>query len=337
VVAELTARVGGAVAQTWETQSGIRSIKNVNGRLHLNGQPLNWRGFGLHEDDLDKGFALDNADRQQIADTVQDLGATLMRSHYPLHPQLMEIADREGLLVWSEIPMYQVRTNALKHASVRNFGVRMLADNILANGNHPSVIVWSIANELNSNVNADQGAYIKKAAATSRRLDPTRPVGQAVASDPTGACQKRFAPLDIIGFNEYFNWYQGADGSMADFDNLGVFLRKIRRCYPNEALAVTEFGAEANRSGPVEERGTYEFQSAFVNAHLAEFENHPWLSGATYWALQEFRVRPSWDGGNPRPNPPFHQKGLITLTGEKKPAYFEVQRLFRETEQFPSG
>lgn len=333
----LTARVGGTVAQTWETKSGIRSIKNVNGRLQLNGLPLNWRGFGLHEDSLDKGFALSNADRQQIADTVQDLGGTLMRSHYPLHPQLMEIADREGLLVWSEIPMYQVRTNALKHASTRNFGVRMLAKNILANGNHPSVIVWSIANELNSNVSADQGAYIRKAAAVAHRLDPTRPVGQAVASDPTGKCQKRFAPLDIIGFNEYFNWYQGADGSMADFDNLGDFLRKIRRCYPTAALAVTEFGAEANRDGPVEERGTYQFQSAFVNAHLAEFENHPWLSGATYWAMQEFRVRPSWDGGNPRPNPPFHQKGLITLTGEKKPAYFEVQRIFRATEQFPGG
>ncbi|MFL5845901.1 MAG: glycoside hydrolase family 2 protein [Solirubrobacteraceae bacterium] len=332
----LTARVGTQVAQTWKTESGIRSVKVVGGRLYLNGSPLNWRGFGLHEDSLDKGFALDNADREQIVADVKDLGATLIRSHYPLHPQLMELADREGLMVWSEIPMYQLRTNALKHASVRNFGVRMLEKNVLTNGNHPSVVIWSIANELNSNVNADQGAYIKKAAAAAHRLDFSRPVGQAVASNPTGSCQKRFAPLDIIGFNEYFNWYPGPDGSMADRDNLGLFLEKIRRCYPTKALAITEFGAEANRSGPVEERGTYEFQQAFVNFHLDEFERHPWLSGATYWALQEFRVRPNWDGGNPRPEPPFHQKGLITLSGERKPAYFDVQRRFRETEQFPA-
>lgn len=334
---KLTARVKGNVAQTWETRSGIRSLKVVDGRLYLNGNPLNWRGFGLHEDDLDKGFALDNADRQQIVDTVQDLGGTLMRSHYPLHPQLMELADSEGLLVWSEIPMYQVRTNALKHASVRNFGVEMLAKNILANGNHPSVIVWSIANELNSKVSPDQGSYIRKAAATARRLDPTRPVGQAIASYPQIPCQKRFAPLDILGFNEYFNWYPGIDGSTADPGNLAVFLRKMRRCYPDKAIAVTEVGAEANRSGPVEERGTYEFQQAFVKRHFEEFAKHSWLSGATWWALQEFRVRPNWDGGNPRPNPPFHQKGLITLTGEKKPAYFEVQRIFKATEQFPTG
>lgn len=334
---ELTARVAGAVAQTWETRSGIRSVKVVAGRLHLNGQPLNWRGFGLHEDSLDKGFALDNAQRQQIADWVKDLGGTLMRSHYPLHPQLMEIADRDGLMVWSEVPMYQVRTNALKHAFVRNKGVDMVARNILANGNHPSVIVWSIANELNSEVSADQGAYIKKATRTARRLDPSRPVGQAVASNPTLPCQKRFAPLDIIGFNEYFDWYPGEDGTMAERDNLGLFLEKVRRCHPDQAIAVTEFGAEANRIGPVEERGTYEFQQAFVNFHLEEIAKHPWLSGATYWALQEFRVRPNWDGGNPRPNPPFHQKGIITLTGEKKPAYFDIQRLFRAVEQFPAG
>ncbi|MCW2991078.1 MAG: hypothetical protein JWM73_1672, partial [Solirubrobacterales bacterium] len=334
---KLTATVARAVAQTWQAESGIRSVKVVNGHLYLNGNPLNWRGFGLHEDSLTKGFAIDNADRAKIVAEVKDLGGTLIRSHYPLHPELMELADREGLMVWSEVPMYQVRTNALKHASVRNFGVRMLEKNVLTNGNHPSVIVWSIANELNSEVNADQGAYIKKAAAAAHRLDPTRPVGQAVASNPAGPCQKRFAPLDIIGFNEYFNWYPGPDGTMADQDNLALFLQKIHRCYPTKALAITEFGAEANRDGPVEERGTYEFQQAFVNFHLGEFDKQPWLSGATYWALQEFRVRPNWDGGNPRPNPPFHEKGLITMTGEKKPAYFDVQRIFRATNQFPAG
>lgn len=332
----LTAQVAGATAQVWRTEAGIRSVAVVDGRLQLNGRPVAWRGFGLHEDSLTKGFALANADREQIVADVQDLGATLMRSHYPLHPQLMELADRKGLMVWSEIPMYQVRTNALKHASVRNKGVRMLRENILANGAHPSVIVWSIANELNSNVNADQAAYIRKAVRTAHRLDPTRPVGQAVASDPTGGCQKGFAPLDFVGFNEYFNWYPGPDGTMADRDNLTPFLNRMRRCYPDKGIAVTEVGAEANRDGPVEERGTYAFQQAFAKWHFETLAGLSWLSGATWWALQEFRVRPNWDGGNPRPNPPFHQKGLITLTGARKPAYFEVQRIFRATDQFPA-
>jgi len=331
----LVARAGGAVVQTWQTEAGIRSVKVVGGRLYLNGGPVNWRGFGLHEDSLTKGFALDNADRKQIIDWVQDLGATLIRSHYPLHPELMELADRAGIMVWSEIPVYQVRPTALKHASVRNKGVDMLRRNILANGTHPSVVVWSIANELNSKVNANQAAYIRKAAGVAHALDSTRPIGQAVASNVTVGCQKGFAPLDIIGFNEYFNWYPGPDGTMADRDNLPIYLKRMRRCYPAKAIAVTEVGAEANREGPVEERGTYAFQSAFAQWHFDELAKLPWLSGATWWALQEFRVRPNWDGGNPRPNPPFHQKGLITMTGAKKPAYGVVQQIFRATDQFP--
>jgi beta-glucuronidase len=111
----------------------------------------------------------------------------------------------------------------------------------------------------------------------------------------------------------------------------------MRACYPNKALFVSEFGAEANRSGPVEEKGTYEYQQDFVNFHLGVHASKPWLSGSIYWALQEFRVRPNWDGGNPHPDPPIHQKGLLRFDGSKKPAWFDVERLFKSTQQFPSG
>jgi beta-glucuronidase len=96
---------------------------------------------------------------------------------------------------------------------------------------------------------------------------------------------------------------------------------------------VTEFGAEADRHGPVEERGTYEFQQAFVDYHLGVFATKPYLSGAVYWALEEFRVRPDWAGGNPHPNPPLHEKGLISFTGVRKPAYFDVRTAFHATRQ----
>ena len=75
---------------------------------------------------------------------------------------------------------------------------------------------------------------------------------------------------------------------------------------------VTEFGAEANRDGPVEEKGTYAFQQDFVNYHLGVFGTKPWLSGMIYWALNEFRVKPGLGGRQPAPEPPVHQKGLLT-------------------------
>jgi len=110
----------------------------------------------------------------------------------------------------------------------------------------------------------------------------------------------------------------------------------VRRCYPRHAIVVSEFGAEANREGPVEEKGTYAFQREFVNYHLNLFAQKPWLSGAIYWALNEFRVKPDWEGGNPRPEPPVHQKGLLTYdTMTRKPAWADVQRFYTGTNQYP--
>lgn len=335
----LTAQVGpgtGRSAQTWSTHSGIRKIRVVGGLLYLNGRRLNVRGFGLHEDSLDKGFAIDNATRERIVSAVQELGGTMMRSHYPLHPQLLELADRRGLLVWSEIPMYQVKNEYLALASVRRAGVAMLRRNILVNGNHPSIAIWSIGNELNSKPGRSQAHYIRSAVRAAHALDPTRPVGLAYAGNPTARCQKAYGPLDVLGLNEYFNWYPGPNGSTADPDLLSEFLDRQHACYAKKAMLVTETGAEANREGPAEERGTYAFQQAFANWQFETLASKSWLSGALWWALQEFRVRPDWDGGDARPNPPFHQKGVLTLDWQKKPAWYDLQRIFTGTEQIGS-
>jgi beta-glucuronidase len=265
---------------------------------------------------------------------VQDVGATMLRSHYPLHPYIHELADRAGLLVWSEIPVYAVKTEYLKQRLVRALAANELADNIEANQNHPSVVVWSIGNELSARPGPVQGYYIQRAARQAKALDPTRPVGYAVAGYPSAGCQAEYGPIDVLGVNEYFGWYPGPNGVIADREDLSDYLDSVRACYGDKAVMVTEFGAEANRSGPVEERGTYEFQQDFVNYHLGVYATKPWLSGALYWTIQEFRVRPGWEGGNPRPEPPIHQKGLLTFRGgQPKPAYFDVQRWFRGTEQ----
>ncbi len=90
----------------------------------------------------------------------------------------------------------------------------------------------------------------------------------------------------MIGFNDYFGWYPGPQGSLFDRDKLSPYLDSLRRCYPADALMITEFGAEANRDGSVEDKGTYAFQQDFANFHLNVFATKPWLSGALYWAHQ---------------------------------------------------
>ena len=330
---DLRARVGDRLAQRYSLRSGIRSVKVSGGKLLLNGRELDFRGVGLHEDDGQRGFAIDNGIRRRVAAEAQELGATMLRSHYPLHPYTHELADRLGLMVWSEIPVYALKTRQLSKAVVRRMAARELEKNILTNQNHASIVTWSVGNELSARPGPVQGMYLRDAAASAKRLDPTRPVSYAVAGYPSAGCQEEYGPIDLLGINEYFGWYPGPSGTIADRSTLSEYLDGVRACYPDKAIAITEFGAEANREGPVEEKGTYAHQQDFVNFHLGVYATKPWLSGAIYWALEEFRVRPGWDGGNPRPNPPIHQKGLISFAGVRKPAFFEVQRLFRATPQ----
>jgi beta-glucuronidase len=218
---------------------------------------------------------------------------------------------------------------------VRALAVKELGKNINANENHPSVLLWSIGNELSSHPGPVQVSYIAAAAKFAHAMDPTRPVGLAVAAYPSSLCQAtQYKPLDVLGLNDYFGWYPGPSAQIFDRTKLPAYLDAARACYPNKALMITEFGAESNRDGPVEEKGTWAFQQDFVNFHLGVFATKPWLSGAIYWALNEFWVRPGWDGGDPRPNPPLHQKGLITYDGVKKPAWADVQRWYSTTAQF---
>lgn len=321
-------RLGGYV-----TYSGVRTIAVQGGRLTLNGHLLNVRGVNLHEQDLAEGAALDPAHLRRLITWARALGATMIRAHYPLNPYLEELADRYGILLWSEIPVYGISDSDLAQPGVVPAIHTLLSENIAANQNHPALAVWSIGNELSAPAAPVQARYIAGAVALAHRLDPTRPVGMAVSAWPTLPCQTAYAPLQVIGFNDYFGWYDAGGGSTDDRDALSGFLDTLRGCYPSQALMVTEFGFEANRDGPVEERGTYPFQSNAAAFHLDVFATKPWLSGALYFTLQDFAVTPGWTGGNPWPDPPFLHKGLIDLHGQAKPAFAVVAQIFHATRQ----
>ncbi len=315
------------------TESGIRSITVTRGgRLELNGRLLDLRGVNLHEQDLGVGAALNPADLSQLMAWVRALGATVIRAHYPLNPEIEEMADRDGILIWSEIPAWGVRSRRLAESAWVDHADAVLEQNILTNENHPSILLWSIGNELQTPATPAEASYIAGAVGLAHRLDHTRPVGMAISDWPGVPCQRAYAPLDVIGLNEYFGWFNEG-GRTANRDRLGPFLDSLRACYPTKALLITEFGFESNRHGPVMERGTYEFQSNAVAYHLHVFATKRWLSGAIYFVLQDFAARPGWGGGDPRPDPPFVQKGLVDLYGELKPAFGLVASNYRRTVQ----
>jgi beta-glucuronidase len=330
-----TASSGGAAtaAAHYFLQSGIRSITVVGGHMYLNGQVLHLRGVGLQEDSPSAGMAVSAAQRAAYITDVKNLGGDFLRTQYPLSGDEQELADRAGILVWSQIPVFEVTTPVVDHSSFRRLADGYLTDDINAFGNHPSIALWSIANELSTRPSGGVEAYFRGAVAVVHRLDPGRPVGVSINGYPSVSCQPGYGVLSVIGIDDYFGWYPGPSGQVADPSLLPAYLDQMRACYPHQALFVTEFGAEANRDGPAVERGTYQFQSAFVQYQLGVFNAKPYLSGASYWALQDFRVRPGWTGGNPRPEPPVFHKGLLDFNGVPKPAYATAQSMFRGFQQ----
>lgn len=328
-----TLKRGSRTAQTYRLRSGLRTVKVQGGRLKLNGQNLNIRGYGMHEDAPGKGFAIGNDVREQQIRWARNSGATMLRSHYPLHEYYFERADELGMFIWGEIPVYAMKTPELAKPRVREAAIDQAETMVRTKWNHPSLLIYSIGNELNPNVGPELGQYISEAAAAVKELDPTRPTALVINGYPGAGCKQEYKPLGVIGINEYFGWYVGPDGQIADESLLSEYLDTVRACYPGKALFVTEFGAEANRDGPREEKGSFQFQEDFINYHLGVMNSKPWLSGALYWALQEFKVRPAWEGGNPRPNSPLHEKGVITYGGGLKPGYFVLQSQFRAAKQ----
>jgi beta-galactosidase/beta-glucuronidase len=325
----LVRRDDGEVVQRYSVRIGIRRISvSSTGRLLINYRPVNLRGASMHEDDAVTGSALQpDAIRQNVA-LLRDLGATMTRSHYPLHPLTLELADRYGIVVWSEIPVYQMQDMLFRNAGVRKQSLQMLEELIHRDRNHPSVLVWSVGNENTSRPGPGFVRYVRQAKHLARRLDPTRLVGLAFPGYPTIGRQALYTELDALGVNDYFGWYPGPENSIARREDLGPYLDRLHSEYPGQALFVTEFGAEANRSGPASEKGTFEFQRDFLAYHLQVFSERPFLNAALVWILRDFRVKPFYDGGNPIPDPPNNRKGLVDLAGQKKLAFETVREIF---------
>ncbi|HEY6397252.1 MAG TPA: glycoside hydrolase family 2 TIM barrel-domain containing protein, partial [Solirubrobacteraceae bacterium] len=240
------------------------------------------------------------------------------------------MADRQGLLIWSDIPVSPLVFDVPGGPAQAR---ALLANDILANQNHPSILTWSIANELPTPATRAEASYVAKTVALAHRLDPTRPVAMAVSTWPGVPCQHAYGPLDVIGVNEYFGWYGAGGGTTDDRVGLGPFLDSLRACYPHRALMISEFGFDGARTGPFEERGTYSFQADAVAYHLNVFASKPWLSGAMYFLLHDGVTSPGYTGGDPFPLPPFIFKGLIDLADRMKPAWTVVASIYHHTVQ----
>jgi beta-glucuronidase len=331
-----TLGAGGVLQQSDRVRIGLRTVAVRNGLLELNGEPIELRGASIQEDVDGHGPALTDADVASTVDQLKTVGANVTRAHYALDERLQRKLDEAGILVWTQAPIYH-RDELLKTPAERGAALATVRAAVLATRNHPSTITHSVANELSVVPDTVPGtaAFLREARLLTLDLDPTLPASVDTLSYPGYARQAAYAQFALLGINSYFGWYPGKPGhSTANIKDLAPYLKGMRAMYPDAGLVLTEFGAESTMTGPKTEKETYAFQEVYTRDVLKVVGGDPTLSGAIYWTLREFAVKPKWDGGALRVGigrDAIHNKGLVTYDGRPKPAWNVLRDDIRAT------
>ena len=326
----------GRVQQVKRMKIGLRSVKVKRGLLYLNNRQIQLRGASVHEDSPPNGAALTGFDMDTMVRELKELGANITRAHYVLSEGLLRRLDRAGIMVWNQAPVWQRDhgANLLKYPLERRRAVAQVDRTVKAARSHPSVITHSVANELSFTPDRRPGTrrFLIAASERARRRDPTLPISLDIKGRPGFAEQFSYQRFDMLGINQYFGWYPW----VADFELLAPYLREMRDNYPRHALVMTEFGAEGRpdmADAPPDRKGSYGFQTMHVARTLDVVERSPFISVAIHWTLREFEIFPGWGGGAPTGpgRNTRHHKGVLTYTGERKPAWTVLRDEFART------
>ena len=292
---------------------GFRDIRVDGTRILLNGRAVFLQGANLHaEAPIRGGRAYSDADVATLFGYLKDMNVNFVRlAHYPHDERMEREADRDGIMVWSEIPNWQ--HISFEKPEVYAKDVIMLKEMIRRDRDKASVILWSISNETPNNQARTE--FLTNLANEARSLDATRLITSAII----GPRAKGFDmvnddplcnALDVIGQNEYVGWY---DMTPEDAD-------KIHWIMPQKPVLMSEFGAEAKygNHGAPNERWTEEQQAYVFQHQFAMLRRIPQLRGTIPWILMDFRspVR-----NIPRLQDGYNRKGLISEIGQKKLAF----------------
>ena len=305
---------------TIDDEIGFRTIETRGKQILLNGEPIFLKGVSIHEE---KAFGGGRANCADDAATLfgwaKELGCNYVRlAHYPHNEHAVRLAERMGLLVWSEIPVYW--TIAWTNNDTYNNAERQLADMIRRDQNRANVIIWSIANETPHSKERD--LFLSRLAKKARSLDSTRLISMAMEVTSASNYKNRLQDnmneyVDVVSFNQYIGWYRDVNDAP-----------KMEWEIPyNKPVIVSEFGGGAKYGlhGPKNQRWTEEFQENLYKENLAMLDKIDGLAGTTPWILKDFRSpRRVLEGIQDY----YNRKGLFSDNGEKKLAFYVLKQWY---------
>ena len=309
-------------ADTIEDEIGFRTIETRGTQILLNGEPIFLRGISVHAEAPHRsGRAYREEDVNTLLGWAQELGCNFVRlAHYPHDQRMTRAADRLGILVWSEIPVYWAIQ--FDNPVVLAKATQQLTEEIRRDRNKASIIFWSVANETPNNPTRTK--FLSALAAKVHELDGSRLATAALLVRSDGSSKVVDDPLgqdlDVIGTNEYVGWYEQKPED-ADQTTWRIDYKK--------PVIMSEFGggARAGLHGTQDERWSEEYQANIYRHQLGMLNRIAQLRGISPWILMDFR---SPSRQLPGVQDYFNRKGLLSPDGQKKLAFYVLQKAYKE-------
>lgn len=201
---------------------GIRTVEVVDTQFLINGKPFYFLGVGKHEDWDIRGKGFDWANVIKDFNLLEWIGANSFRtSHYPYAEEIMQLCDERGIVVVDECPAVGLAYSDNFVNKTLTHHLEVMNELIARDKNHPSVVMWSVANEPKSSLSVSEG-YFKAVIEHTRTLDSTRPV--TFVCNVGSAQDLATAFVDVVSVNKYESWYQDSGHTELIQRKLGYFL-----------------------------------------------------------------------------------------------------------------
>ena len=294
----------------------------------LNGKLLDLHGYNRHEDVKGKGSALTMEDYERDMELINEVGATVMRlAHYPHGKPIYDLSDKNGILLWTEIPMCgpggYAYTGYLHNKGFEENARQVAHELVYQNFNHPSICFWGIFNELLLSDNNrfqeydNPVAFVKEINALYKQLDPSRLTTFATCVDqvPYLGCS------DLIAWNKYFSWTKSERMAGEFFDNAHATAN-------GQPVGVSEYGAGGSplqHEDPLDTafvaKGGYhpeEHQAICHEGYWRAYTQRPYLWAKIIWQFSDMQSFFRNEGDTPGIN----DKGSVTYDRKTKKDVF---------------
>ena len=308
------------------TRFGVRSFRvDPEKGFFLNGRPYPLRGVSRHQDRLGVGNAITPAMMEEDMAVIRDIGANSLRlAHYQQAQAFYDLCDENGILVWAEIPFI----TKFMEKGIQNT-LDQMRELITQSSNHPSIYCWGLSNEItaSSPVTEELMENHRMLQKLCHEMDPTRPTVMAHAF-----MLEKDSPLigiaDLGCYNLYFGWYLG------ELDQNDSFLDEYHSLYPERAIGLAEYGADANIQFHAEHpaQGDYseEFQCVYHEHMVRMIQDRPYLWTTYVWNLFDFAADGRDEGGKKGQN----QKGLVEFDHKTRKDAFYLYKALWSREPF---